>query len=242
MTIFPKIIAHRGNSALCHENTMAAFERAVADGADGIEFDLRLTKDRRWVIHHDADIPVDGRRRLIMQMTVKEISAVRVGPKADPIPTLTEFLGWAKSRDIRLVFDIKDTGGIPELIAAVEAAAPPQPPVFSAFRRSVLRDIRRQRPDWKIALIVGGVRSALARRLWLGAILRWARRHNLHALHLHERWMTLTTIARVKDAGLNLAVWTVDDPARVAVLAALGVDSIITNRPDVGTKTVKALA
>ena len=66
----PRVIAHRGNPHFCHQNTMAGFARAVADGADGIELDLRLTADRHWVVHHDPDLPAGGKRRRIADLTL----------------------------------------------------------------------------------------------------------------------------------------------------------------------------
>ena len=241
MNVPTKIIAHRGNSSSCHENTMAAFERAVIDEADGIEFDLRLTRDRQWVIHHDPDVIFDGNRRRIADLTQSDIAAVRVGPKSDPIPTLNGFLGWAKHHRIQLVFDIKDSNGIPELIASVEAIEQRLPPLFSCFRKSTLGEIHRLRPDWSTALIVGDVRSGVARHLWLSSLLRWAATQELLALHLHERWTGQDVVDRVHDAGFNVAVWTVDDPKPIALLAEMGVDAIITNYPDTATLIIDAL-
>ncbi|MEW5702271.1 MAG: glycerophosphodiester phosphodiesterase [Candidatus Zixiibacteriota bacterium] len=240
--MIPRIIAHRGNSHDCHENTMAAFARAVADGADGIELDLRLTGDRHWVVHHDTHVLNGGRRRRIADMTMQEAAVVRVGANGDPLPMLIEVLDWAKTIRQTLVLDIKDTDGADELIAAVEAAALPVAPVFSSFRKSVLRAISRRRPTWKRALILDDPRSAIVRQFYGRAMVRWARRRHLAALHMQERWVTPSLVARMARAHMNLAVWTVDDPTRMVLLAALGVHAIITNRPDVARITLGQMA
>jgi len=221
---------------------MAAFACAVVDGAHGIELDLRLTTDRHWVVHHDPDLPVGGKRRRIADLTLQELAGVTVGPHGDPVPMLIEVLDWAKTIPPTLVFDIKDTDGTDELITAVEAAALKAAPVFSSFRKSVLREIGRRRPTWKRALILDNPHGGIVRYLYGRAMLRWARHHHLTALHLHERWVTPSFISRIRKAGLNLAIWTVDDPVRIVLLAALGIDAIITNRPDVAGAVLGQMA
>lgn len=232
MSDLPVIIAHRGASFACHENTMAAFERAVTDKADGIEFDVRFTADRQWVVHHDAAISVGGQSLRIADMNAADIAKLSSGSDDPPVPTLADFLRWARSSNSQLLFDIKDHAGISELIAEAEAGHLPIAPVFSSFHKSVVRELRTQRPEWRVALIVGNPRWRFMRRILTGTLLRWAMKHQVFGLSLHERWVTPSLIHRAKHTGINIAVWTVDDPARVAMLAMLGVDAIITNRPD----------
>jgi len=217
---------------------MAAFTRAMADGADGIECDLRLTADGNWVVHHDADITIGGKRRRIADMTLAELDHARVGPSGDAIPTLAGLLQWAEASGTPLVLDIKDAGSVDTLVAAVESARLPVSPVFSSFDRSVIRAIRHRRPERRAALIVGALRTGIMRRLYAPAIVRWAQLHGVAALHMHGKWVTPSLITRAHTAGLQLAIWTVDDPGRIALLAALGVDSIVTNRPDLARRIV----
>jgi glycerophosphoryl diester phosphodiesterase len=235
-----QIIAHRGNSSVCHENTMAAFERAVADGADGVEFDLRLTSDKRWVVHHDAEVVVGERRVPIQTLTLAEVTTLRIGLNRDAIPRLDDFLLWARDQKVGLIFDIKDRGGIPELIATVERAGITNSTLYSSFHRTVLKDIESLRPDWPRGLIIGDPRSGLARRFLLGSILRWSSRHRLTSLHIEEHWVIPSALDRMRAAGFRLAVWTVDDPLRMAMLAAFGVDAVITNKPDLAVSTLRA--
>lgn len=234
-----QIIAHRGNSSACHENTMPAFERAVADGADAIEFDVRLTQDREWVVHHDADI-VDGANRItIRSSSLADILRLRVGPNRDSIPRLDDFLIWARDQRIGLVFDIKDKEGIPELVTAVERAGFANPVIYSSFHRSALKELEDLRPSWTRGLIVGDPRSGLARRFLLNSIVRWSVRHRITSLHLDEHWVVPSALSRMREVGFRLAVWTVDDPIRMSMLAAFGIDAVITNRPDLACTTLR---
>ncbi|GAB4326910.1 MAG: glycerophosphodiester phosphodiesterase family protein [Candidatus Zixiibacteriota bacterium] len=213
---------------------MAAFEHAREDGADGIEIDLRCTADRQWIVHHDAAIDIAGSPARIAQLRSDQIAQLWVGPDRDPVPTLTDILQWARRQEMPLVLDIKDSVCTAELISAVDPFARDLPIVLSSFRRGVIRNLRRERPGWRYGLIVGGLRHPLARRLYLGSVLRFARKNHLHALHLHERWVTPSLIETLKRSQINLAVWTVDDPARLRMLKWLGVDAVITNDPAAG--------
>ncbi len=235
-----QIIAHRGNSSACHENTMAAFERAVADGADAIEFDVRLTQDLQWVVHHDADI-VDGASRVTIRSSpLENLLRLRVGPNRDAITRLDDFLIWARDQRIGLVFDIKDKEGMAELVATVERVGFTDPVIYSSFHRSVLKELEDLRPSWTRGLIVGDPRSGLARRFLLNSIVRWSVRHRITSLHLDEHWVVPSALAKMRAAGFRLAVWTVDDPIRMTMLAAFGIDAVITNRPDLARTTLRS--
>jgi len=238
----PAIIAHRGSSVLRHENTMAAFRQAVADGADGIEFDLRLSADRKWVVHHNPDALIGGVPARLSLLTLAEITQIPLGTSGERIPALTEFLDWAKTQPVSLVFDIKDADGVRELVDTVEQASLTTRTVFSSFDRSILRQLRQMRPQWHRALIVDDPRWSVTRRFLSSWLVRSAVSGEMAALHLHQRWVTPSLIMAAKSAGIELAVWTVDDPARMAMLAYLGVDSIITNDPALGRRTVDQIS
>ena len=76
----PLIIAHRGASALAPENTLAAFRKAIEDGAEGIEFDVRLSKDGTAVVFHDADLKrIAGRDEKIIDLSFEELQKIDIG-------------------------------------------------------------------------------------------------------------------------------------------------------------------
>ena len=76
----PLIIGHRGASALAPENTLASFSRAIADGADGFEFDVRLSRDHIPVVIHDADLKRTAHKNSrVAALSAQELSQIDVG-------------------------------------------------------------------------------------------------------------------------------------------------------------------
>ena len=107
----PLIIAHRGASALAPENTLAAFQKAIADGAEGLEFDVRLSKDGAVVVFHDATLErLTARKDLVSNLTAEELQKIDVGSwfnqhkpnrsnddfSKEMIPTLRQLLDFLK--------------------------------------------------------------------------------------------------------------------------------------------------
>ena len=95
MSRLPLIIGHRGASALAPENTLAAFRRAINDGADGIEFDVRLAKDGVAVVIHDATLErtTGSIRSRVSQLTAAELNAIDVGSWFRPSESSRSFAG-----------------------------------------------------------------------------------------------------------------------------------------------------
>ena len=98
----PLIIAHRGASAVAPENTIAAFEAAIAAGADGIEFDVRLTRDGVPVVIHDETLyRTHGVRRRVGDMTLSELNKSNV-------PSLAQLFELFEANTMLLYLELKD--------------------------------------------------------------------------------------------------------------------------------------
>ncbi len=235
----PHVIAHRGASLQYPENTIEAFEAARQQGADGIELDIRWTADQTAVIFHDPVVKNGDRRRLVRNLNRQEFRSMtrHTGAAA---PTLAEALHWGKAR-MPFVFDIKETRHELQLIRTVEEFDLPSETVFSSFRLSVVTTLKARRPEWRTAWIIGDVRWGSLRRSLLNTILSRARRWKIDALHFHHRWMTPDLVQTCKKHGLHVAVWTVDATDEIARMATAGVDSIMTNAPDIAIKTLSRL-
>jgi len=234
----PLIVAHRGASTVEIENTIPAFEKAVMYGADAIELDIRWTADDRAVVFHDPSVTQDGRKIQVRKMPADELRRLKSAEQV-ALPTMREILEWAKGQP-PLVFDIKDTRREEEFIQEVEACGFHADSIFSSFRLTVIGKIKASRPNWQTAWIIGNSGSATLRRLLLRPIITRAVRWGAGALHFHHSWIRPEVISRCHKEDLRVAAWTVDDPARMREISALGVDAIITNVPDIAVATLRA--
>lgn len=226
------MLGHRGASALEPENSVAAFARARADGADGVELDVLLCATGEVVVFHDDDLArLGGRPDRITELPFSEVRALRLSSGA-AIPTLAEALD-AAGPDALVNVELKADGmldpTIPELVDGVarvlDAAGASARVIVSSFSPLAVWHWRRRRPDVARALLFEQRAPLPVRRAWATPLLAPAALHPEHVL------CTPATVARWHARGFAVNVWTVDDPERLRALAAMGVDGIITNDP-----------
>ena len=214
--------AHRGASAAERENTVAAFAAAVAFGADGIELDVRRTSDGRPAVHHDAVLP-DGR----------PLAAVAAAELPAHVPLLDAALDACG--DLVVNIEIKEPPELAEVVVAeVRNRGIAGRVVVSCFDLATVDRVRRLDEGLPTAYLVMLPRN----RLLAAAAVRTCAAHGHGALHPYQRAVDAALVARAHTAGLALNTWTVDDPARIAELAALGVDAVVTNVPDVALRAL----
>lgn len=243
----PLVFAHRGGSALGPENTLAAFDRAIALRADGLELDVHLSRDGRAVVHHDrtldrttnlagpiADRTADELARADAGCRFRQGDAFPFRGRQIGVPTLDEVL--ARYADVRIIVELKaDSAALARAaVDAVRRAGASDRVCFGSFARGVLRAIR--------AMAEGAATSA-ARREARWALYRsrcrWPiARAPYDGYQVPERSGITRVVSRrfVEDAhraGLGVQVWTVDDEADARRLLDWGVDALITDRPDV---------
>jgi len=215
------VIAHRGASRHTPENTVAAFELARTLHADAVELDVRLTHDRLLAVHHDARL-ADGRA----------IADVRAGDLPAHVPLLERALQACNGMwvNVEIKFDESDTAHDPNRSIAdiawqcVERAGWAGGVLFSAFDRSVLERLRKVAPDSATGWLLVGATSEHAQQ---------AAAAGHCALHPHHSSIDAALVAACHERGLRINAWTVDEPAEMQRLIALGVDGICTNVPDV---------
>src|SRR5688572_26115213 len=124
----PLIIAHRGASAVAPENTMAAFREAIAVGADGIEFDVRLSRDGIAVVIHDNTLRrTGGLPSRVADLHWSQLSKVDVGSwfgsfAGETIPSLRELFTLFKSNDLILCLEMKCDSAVEEAPLAAACA------------------------------------------------------------------------------------------------------------------------
>lgn len=230
-----KIWAHRGASAVAPENTIPAFETAIAMGADGVELDVQRTADGELVVIHDEtlDRTTSGSGRVV-DRTLDELRALDASNGAPAftgirIPTLAEVLELLAPTGMRVNVELKTSvefypGIEAEALALVEDAGMTERVVWSSFNHLTLLPLRGRVPAANIGLLLSDVTV----EPW-----RYAREFGAGALHPGLHLLQVPGwVDAAHEAGLAVHVWTVDEPAHLQLVAAAGVDVIITNRPD----------
>lgn len=227
----PLIIGHRGASAIATENTLGAFRRAAADGADGVELDTFLCGTGEPIVFHDADLRrLADRPERVERLPLPALREVRLRG-GEGVPTLEEALDAC--RDLLVNVELKTSGRgdarLGELIARVatviDRAAAAERILVSSFSPVAIWRWRRARPRIRAALLLDPRAPRPLREGWSLSVLR------AFGVNPGDRLCDARRMARWRRRGYAVAVWTVDAPARVRELAALGVDAIISNDP-----------
>lgn len=224
----PLVIAHRGASAYRPENTCAAYELAIEQHADMIEIDLHTTRDGVVVVAHDAELDRIGGRGEIGDVALPTLRQLDAGG-GEPVPTLDEVLDRFGPR-IPFNLELKQGGagpyaGMPaRTLAAVEGRGLLAETLFSSFYDPVLRALRDESREARIALLIS--RRAPAR--WLER----ARALGAEAINPELPLVDRALVETAHAAGLAVYVFTVDPESEMERLLALGVDGLFTNVPD----------
>jgi glycerophosphoryl diester phosphodiesterase len=223
----PLVFAHRGGSALAPENTIAAFDNGLALGADGLELDVRLSRDGAVVVHHDRTLDrTTALRGPLADRTVDELQ------RAD-IPSLADVL--ARYRDVRIIVEMKVNR--PELAAAVleliRRADAVERVCLGSFGWRVLHAARGLEPRVATSAAREEVRWALYRSWCRWPVSRVAYAgYQVPERSGRTRVVSPQFVEGAHQAGLGVQVWTVDTEEDARRLIAWGVDALITDRPD----------
>jgi len=215
-----RIYAHRGSSGVLPENSLAAFEQAIADGADGVEFDLRATADGVPVVLHDRELdrtttgtgPVDA-------VSLAELRRLDAGD-GRPVPTLAEVLALLGGR-LALDLEIKQPG-IEAAILAELGRHPAAEWAISSFDWDALRAVRARDAAatiWPLAVSADAALFDAARELGAGGVAL------LHAAVTEE------VAARCREENVAVFAWTVNEVAEARRLRWLGIAGLATDLP-----------
>ena len=234
----PLVFGHRGASAIETENTVAAFTRAMADGADGVELDVQRCASGEVVVFHDGDLArLAGRSGRISETPWRLLRKVQLRG-GGTIPTLDEVLAALPSPAL-VNIEIKCDGFLPGICRTlvdavadvVDRADARDRVLISSFHPGAVWYWQRLRPMVPVGLLFErSRRSSLPwplRTSCLAPLLRPL------ALHPEDVLCSPENVAFWRGQGFALNVWTVDHPQRIAGLAAMGVAGIITNNPAV---------
>jgi glycerophosphoryl diester phosphodiesterase len=205
------VVGHRGSLATHRENSIAAFQHAIACRADAVELDVVFTTDRELVVSHD---PVNcGVRdlspyvpRLDAVLALGEGNGVVFDIEAKECGALTP----APSEFARRIFDCVDRAGMAHRVA------------LRSFEHSVLRAAHELRPEIPLVAL-----TAHRAKDWVGM----AARAHARCVSPHFRLVSSREVAQAREAGIVVMPWTVNKPRAWERLIAVGVEWIITDDP-----------
>lgn len=224
-SVRPEVIGHRGAPRERIENTLPAFARALALGADAVELDVHATHDGVIIVHHD-DTPRaldgDGRpeRRSFAELAAAEVAALRFADGSH-VPTLDELLDLIGVRAVAYV-EIKGRGIERAVIATLERHRTAT--AVHSFDHRAVRRVSTARPELRCGILLSSyVLDPAALLRGAGALDLWQEWH----------WIDEPLVRAVHGAGARVIAWTANEPHDVHALAGLGVDAVCTDLPGV---------
>ncbi len=228
------ILGHRGASADFPENTLPAFEAAVAQKADGVELDVMRCASGELVVCHDEELSRLARRPWVVARTPWwKLKRADVGSPLGfapaRIPLLDEVLDAVPaplSVNVELKCEDVDDRGLAIAVGALLARRGEGARIFvSSFNPLCLARLAAAYPDVKRGLLIDPDRA------WFPQAWVWQPLVGRDSVHPHHAACTEERVGFWHARGLKVAAWTVDDAARGRALAAMGVDVLITNQP-----------
>ena len=243
----PFVFAHRGGAALAPENTLAAFDRGIAAGADGIELDVHLSRDGIPVVHHDRTLErTTDARGAITDLTADELRRVDAGfrfggedgrfpfrGQGIGVPALRDVLD--RHRDVRVIIEMKmDERQLGEAVAAeVRRAGAEQRVCIAGYGATSAAAARAALPEVACSACQDEVRWALY-RTWACWPVRGVAYGGYQVPEVAGRLRVVSPrfIRYAHAAALRVHIWTVDGEDEALRLLGWGVDGLISNRPD----------
>ena len=227
------IIAHRGASADAPENTLAAMDLAIKDGADWVEIDVQETREGEVVVIHDSDLKkIGGSALRVFDASLAELQSVDVGSWKDPsfsderVPSLQQVLAFCKDR-INVMIELKYYGQEKQLEASVarivEAAGMQDQIVVMSLNYPGVQKMKAIRPGWQVGLL-----SSVA----IGDITRM----DVDFFAVNANLASRSFIKRAHRRDRKVMVWTINDPITISAMMSKGVDGIITDKPGLASK------
>lgn len=226
-------IAHRGASAYAPENSLDAFRKAAAMGADMVEVDIRVTADGRPVVAHDENLKrVYGSDAAISEMKLRDLRAV-TATNAEPVPTFEEVAAVCADLKLGLYLDLKSfsLSAITSVLSSLEGFRLVDYSIFGSFRPDWVAEIKAWKPELHTSVLFSSMHVdpvLLARAV--------------NADYVHPCWenaapephrlLTPDWLHSIREAGLGIVCWHEERESEILALAALGVDAICSDKPD----------
>jgi glycerophosphoryl diester phosphodiesterase len=251
----PLILGHRGASIVAPENTLTAFSRAISDGAEGIEFDVRLSQDGVPMVIHDASLRrtalIDG---LVCDLTCEQLQKIDVGSwfagpsfkapttsrersySGEKLPTLAQVFQLFSAIAGLLYIEMKsDTAELAKLAASVVNCIHEfdvsNRVVAESFDLAAIAEIKRIDSRIRTAALFEPKISRPISTIRRLNMLNLARRAGADEIALHYTLASPRVVEKAREDGLETVVWTVDDPRWIGLARSLGIKALISNDP-----------
>lgn len=244
------IVAHRGGADLAAENTLECIEKGIAAGADAIEIDIHLSKDNRLIVCHDQTVNrTTNGKGLIRDFTLSELKELRIKDANGKIteqqlPTLEEILTLINGR-VQLLIEVKRTGNIyqgleKELLETLHKHQATSWCTVQSFNDSVLENIHSQDRNIRLEKLIVCKFPGLP-FIFDGSFraFNFKKYSYISSFNFYYLAVSQRLIDKIHQAGKEVKIWTLKDPAKVPNLP---VDGIITDRPDLYQSVTPALS
>lgn len=216
------IVAHRGASKRAHENTLEAFEQAVALGVDMVELDVRKTADGTLVVFHDPGIAGASAAEPLSRLTFYQLRK-RTAEKKFKVPTLEEAF-TALSGRVKLDVELKEPGYAAEVVALARRCLDPATCVFTSFDPRIIAEVKAE----DRTLVTGLILATADAFSWCDGSAADVVAPEKKLFSSHRSYFV-----KARKSGRSIAVWTVDGRELLSkLLLDPVVSAIITNYPD----------
>jgi glycerophosphoryl diester phosphodiesterase len=242
------VAAHRGGAALWPENSLLAFRSALALGVDALEFDLHLTADGEVVVLHDPTLDrTSTGNGSVRDLKLANLADIRLKTRegavtGERVPTFAQVLDLVAPTSAEILPEIKVDAnrqrydGIEEkVLALIRARSLMARTTIQAFQVETIRRVRELEPKARTMLLVarGDVERDRARP---AEAVRRARELGATDLGMNHRLLDADVMSAARAAGIRVSAWTVNEEADIRRMIDLGVDVVMSDRPDLAKR------
>ena len=217
-------IGHRGAKGYEPENTLVSFEKAIEMGADGIELDVHLSLDSHLIVIHDETIDrTTNGKGVVNQLTLQELKSFRINEKYE-IPTLDEVLDLVNQRCF-VNIELKNQDTAEKVVQLIEHYISEKNWNYDHFLVSSF--------DWnalqQVRFLNENIRIGVLTETDLDLAISFARFMKAEALHPDFQLLTNEYTAKIKEKGIQVFPWTVNEIDAIQRMKSFKVDGIITD-------------
>lgn len=218
--------AHRGASEYCPENTLMSFYMGMQMGANGIETDVKITKDGVLVLFHDDTLErVTGKIGKVSDYTYSELSSFKVkkGDLTDKIPTLEDFLSHFAYRDITFAIELKDDNIEKEVGSLIYKYGIENKAIVTAFEIERIKNVLKYYPNLKVGYLTQNIDESVINELI-----------NINAYEICPEGKDVTPerVCKWHSLGLNVRAWGIYNEDIMKSVFDAGADGMTVNFPD----------